>query len=270
MCIRDSNNTASDNVAVGYQALYDNTSGNYLVAVGYQALENNTTGQYNTAIGWDALKTNTTGGTNTAVGYRAGDDCAGGNNTFLGVHAGDAYTTGNQSTFLGYYAGVGNLGATDSFQLYIARNDAGAGAAATWIRGDSAGACFQGNNSSSWSTTSDRRIKKNIVDSTQGLEIVNKIRVRNFEYRKPEEIDLSEFPLVTADGRNATCLAQSPTGTQIGVIAQEYEEVLPNSVIVDQSKGNKEVDTDSLIWHLVNSVQELSAEVEQLKSQINN
>ena len=102
----------------------------------------------------------------------------------------------------------------------------------------------------------------------QSLEIVNKIRVRNFEYRKPEEIDLSEFPLVTADGRNATCLAQSPTGTQIGVIAQEYEEVLPNSVIVDQSKGNKEVDTDSLIWHLVNSVQELSAQNEALVARI--
>ena len=256
------------NVGVGYHALYATTTGLRNTAIGSLCLDANTAADYNTGVGYGALGANTTGGTNTAVGYRAADDCTGGNNTFLGVHAGDAYSTGNQSTFLGYYAGVGNLGATDSFQLYIARNDAGAGAAATWIRGDSAGACFQGNNSSSWSTTSDRRIKKNIVDSTQGLEIVNKIRVRNFEYRKPEEIDLSEFPLVTADGRNATCLAQSPTGTQIGVIAQEYEEVLPNSVIVDQSKGNKEVDTDSLIWHLVNSVQELSAQNEALVARI--
>ena len=53
------------------------------------------------------------------------------------------------------------------------------------------------------------------------MEIVNKIRVRNFEYRKRDEIDLSEFPKVTADGRDGTCLAVDQEWTQIGVIAQE-------------------------------------------------
>ena len=50
------------------------------------------------------------------------------------------------------------------------------------------GAVYQGNNSSSWSTTSDRRIKKNIVDNTVGLDAINQVQVKNFEYRTEDEI----------------------------------------------------------------------------------
>ena len=192
----------------------------------------------------------------------------------MGDNAGAVTTTGQYNTLLGYYAGQGNLASGTSSQLYIARNDSGAGATATWIYGDDAGKCYQGNNSSTWSTTSDVRIKKDIVDNTQGLDVINNIRVRNFKYRKPEEIDLSEFPKVVESGLDATCVSKwdiSNEGkTQIGVIAQELEEVLPDSVITDPHKGKKEVDSDAILWHLVNAVKELSAEVEQLKSQLNN
>ena len=191
----------------------------------------------------------------------------------MGDNAGAVTTTGQYNTLYGYYAGQGNLAAGTSSQLYIARNDSGAGAGATFIRGDSSGACYQGNNSSTWSTTSDVRIKKDIIDNTQGLDIINNIRVRNFKYRKPEEIDLSEFPKVVESGLDATCVSKwdiSNEGTQIGVIAQELEEILPDSVITDKDKGNKEVNSDAILWHLVNAVKELSAEVEQLKSQLNN
>ena len=157
--------------------------------------------------------------------------------------------------------------------LYIARNDSGAGASATWIKGTSSGACYQGNNSSTWSTTSDVRIKKDIVDNTEGLDVINNIRVRNFKYRKPEEIDLSEFPKVVESGLDATCISKWDTSnegkTQIGVIAQELEEVLPDSVITDPNKGDKEVDSDAITWHLVNAVKELSAKVKELESKLN-
>ena len=58
---------------------------------------------------------------------------------------------------------------------------------------------------------------------------------------------------------------------------EELEEVLPNSIINNEAYGDKEVDSDAILWHLVNAVKELSAkndalaaEVEQLKSQLNN
>ena len=60
------------------------------------------------------------------------------------------------------------------------------------------------------------------------------------------------------------------------MIAQEIEEVLPE-IVNTQTTGVKTVDPDSLTWYLVNAVKELSAkndalaaEVEQLKSQLNN
>ena len=52
----------------------------------------------------------------------------------------------------------------------------------------STGGVYQGNNSSTWSTTSDRRLKKNIVDSTIGLAEINQIKVRNFEYKTEDEL----------------------------------------------------------------------------------
>lgn len=104
---------ASDqSTAVGYQAMANNV-GYASVAVGYQALYANTTGRRNAAVGVYALTALTTGYENAA----------------FGVHAGQSQTTGRQSTFLGAYSGynittqVGN-----TFVGYFAGNCAGLGA----------------------------------------------------------------------------------------------------------------------------------------------
>ena len=119
---------------------------------------------------------------------------------------------------------------------------------------------YQSNNSSSWSTTSDERIKKNIVDYNEGLSKILNVRVRNFEYRTEEEITAFENP------RSAKVDKQ---GIQLGVIAQELEQVIPRAVS-ETSDGVKVVNDDDLIWHLVNAVKELSAKVEELESKLNN
>ena len=90
------------------------------------------------------------------------------------------------------------------------------------------------------------------------MDKINQIQVRNFEYRTKEEI--TELP--------STCVIQKK-GLQLGVIAQEIEKILPN-VVNTESTGCKTVDPDNLTWYLVNAIKELSAEVEQLKSQLNN
>ena len=132
------------------------------------------------------------------------------------------------------------------------------GSNTSFIRGD-AGIYNSGNNST-WNTTSDVRIKKNVVDNSTGLDIINQIRVRNFEYRTLEEI---------VDFENPQAAVVKKEGLQLGVIAQEIEEYLPE-VVKTQSTGVKTVNSDNLTWYLVNAVKELSAEVEQLKSQLNN
>jgi hypothetical protein len=96
-------------------------------------------------------------------------------------------------------------------------------------------------------------IKKNIVDNTIGLEKINQIQVRNFEYRTAEEID--ELPKHAAIDKQ---------GVQIGVIAQEIEQILPD-VVKKESTGVKTVNPDNITWYLVNAIKELKAEIDELK-----
>ena len=81
------------------------------------------------------------------------------------------------------------------------------------------GGIYNANNTTTWQQTYDRRIKKNIKDNTTGLDAINQIRVRNFEYRTEDEI--TEVPSHAAINKE---------GVQLGVIAQEIEEILPDIV----------------------------------------
>ena len=67
----DSNTTGYQNSAMGMHALYSNTTGCYNSAMGMYALYSNTTGCYNSAMGMRALQNNTTGCYNSAMGYAA-------------------------------------------------------------------------------------------------------------------------------------------------------------------------------------------------------
>ena len=131
--------------------------------------------------------------------------------------------------------------------LWIARGPQSQNNSGVWIYGDGNGTCYQGNNSTAWTATSDERIKKNIVDSTNGLSKIDALQVRNFEYRTDEEITESGFTAVDI------------VGVQIGVIAQELEAVLPKAVSVSE-RGVKQVNTDPIFWSMVKAIQELSTQ----------
>src|SRR5215472_11425937 len=63
--------TGADNTAIGFEALFSDTTGVGNTATGFQALTVNTTGDFNTASGNQALFYNETGGNNTAHGNQA-------------------------------------------------------------------------------------------------------------------------------------------------------------------------------------------------------
>ena len=257
------NTTGASNSAFGYVALGDNTTGADNAAFGNNSMRHNTTGGNNTAMGRMAMYTNTTGSYNVALGRSAMYEITtGGNNVAIGYKAGENITTAGSTVCIGNEAGNDQID-TGHDQLYIARLNTAASNAATWIYGNNSGACYQGNNSSSWSTTSDRRLKKNIVDNTKGLAEINQLRVTNFEYKNEDEIDMSEFPL--ADGAHQVVLGKGNEGIQTGVIAQEIETVLPECINVSE-KGAKTVDTDPIMWVLVNAVKELSEKVTALEA----
>jgi hypothetical protein len=106
LTIGKGNNALSNNSALGYQALFHTTTGNYNTAVGYQSGHNTTTATYNTSIGQSSLFANTTGGLNTAIGVNALLNTTTGNsNVALGLDAFQHNTSGSSNTALGYNAG---------------------------------------------------------------------------------------------------------------------------------------------------------------------
>jgi hypothetical protein len=99
------NTTGSDNTASGDAALLNNTTGGGNTATGIDALYSNTTANYNTASGNAALFSNTTGGGNTASGNAAlYFNTTGADNTASGNAALSFNTTGADNTASGYQA----------------------------------------------------------------------------------------------------------------------------------------------------------------------
>jgi hypothetical protein len=271
------NTSGTNNTAVGRDSMYFNTTGGENSALGLNSLVSNTTGSNNTAIGRDALQANTTASNNTAVGYQAGLNITTGfSNTVLGRGALTSMTTGSYNIAIGETANnFGTTGsyttalgynaypnaATDSycFMIGAAGGTQGKGSNTGILNvynGSSYGGIYQGNNSSSWATTSDQRLKKNIIDNNQGLDLISQIKVRNFEYRLPEEI--TELPEINAI---------KIQGVQLGVIAQEIQQILPDC-ITQESSGVLSVNNDSLTWYLINAVKELKTELDAIKSEL--
>ena len=110
-------NNGGENTAIGFEALYHNTSGNHNTASGFQALFSNTTGVANTAVGHNALGTNT-GSHNTAVGGGTlASNTIGHENTATGHHALNLNTNGGYNTADGEYALASSTSASQNTAL---------------------------------------------------------------------------------------------------------------------------------------------------------
>jgi hypothetical protein len=178
----------------------------------------------------------------------------GANNTSLGAASGSNITTGGSNTFIGQGTQASAVGV--SSELVIGQGLTGKGTQTAFIGGTTG--AYNAADNASWLTVSDERIKKNISDNTDGIDKINSVRVRNYEYRAPEEI--TDLP--------QSCAATSGPGMRIGVIAQELREVLPECV-TEAASGMLSVSTDPLVWYLINAVQTLSAKVAQLEAERN-
>jgi hypothetical protein len=261
------NTTGTDNTAFGYTALYPNTTGTLNTAVGQGALKNNSTGNENSALGEGTLANNTTGNYNSAFGRESLHNSNGNNNTAVGWRAG--FQTGSNNTSVGYMAGYAAgtnntaIGASADFAAnvtdataigYGARANGinataignGAVAAANTIRlGNTAVTSIGGQ--VAWSTLSDSRIKKNIVNSTYGLATVLKLR--------PVEYNLTSNDL-----------------KQVGFIAQEVQKLVPEVVTGkegDLSKGEiLGITYSNLVPVLTKAIQEQQKQIEDQNAKI--
>ena len=115
------------------------------------------------------------------------------------------------------------------------------------------GSITWGTGTTSFNTTSDYRLKKNIKPMTNCLELVNRLNPVRYnwisEYNEPAE----------------------------GFIAHELQEVLPlcvvgkkDAVYEDGSINPQSIDYGKLTPHLVAAVKELSKKIEDLESKVKN
>ena len=176
---------------------------------------------------------------NVAVGVSAGDVITTGlNNVIIGKGSDPSANNATNQTVIGFaVTGVADnsvvLGNTAVTKVYMASD----GDAEIYANGTI--------------NTSDRRLKENIEDSDLGLEFVNKLRPVKYNYIKDKH-----------DGK-----------TKYGIIAQEVQEVLKESNNQDFAgiKDSDEylgADYIQFVAPLIKAVQELSAEVNQLKQQL--
>jgi hypothetical protein len=104
-------------------------------------------------------------------------------------------------------------------------------------------------------TTSDERLKTNIQTITSSLDTIKALRGVQFDWTN--EID-PEFKI-----------GSEQSGTQIGLIAQEVEQVLPEVVKPNGVKDYKTVEYDKIVAVLIEAIKEQQLQIDSLQQQIN-
>ena len=88
------------------------------------------------------------------------------------------------------------------------------------------------------------------------LDNIITILFNGFEYKLPEEV-------TELDPKNAIEIK----GVQLGAIAQELQQILPDCVKTESS-GVMSLNTDNIMWHMINAIKELNAEITALKAKV--
>ena len=108
----------------------------------------------------------------------------------------------------------------------------------------------------SWATFSDKRVKKNIRQYKKGLDEILQIKPFIFNY-------------------NAKSGYSDTHKDYVGVIAQDIEHILPNTITqFDDSNGpsglsdKRQFESSEILWALVNAIKELQAQNEALKARV--
>jgi hypothetical protein len=279
------NTTGTANTAVGQGAMGSQTTGSYNVAVGTLALDASTTGYSNTALGYgaagavttaynnvaigqSALATATTGYSNVCVGRSSGVIMTSGlNNVCVGFNSGDKITSGLANVCIGSFADV--TGGTQNYANAIGYNVQGAGGYTTV--GESGNDIRAAHGTASWATVSDERVKKDIEDSTAGLSFIQDLKPRTFNFKAKGDLP-SEFH----GYEEGSTEVYKNSNINHGFIAQEVKEAIDNHPEIKdgfkmwdvRDTGQQEVAEAALIPVLVKAIQELSAKVEELESQL--
>jgi hypothetical protein len=238
------NNDGANNTAVGSQALTDNTDGDGNAAFGTGALTVNTTGNDNVSLGNSSLYKNLTGSNNTACGATAlfNNVSGSGNIGFGGFNAGGTYAPVFDVTTESNRVVMGTTAVTNAY-VQVA-----------------------------WTVVSDARDKTDVEDSPYGLSFVNSLRpiiYKRDDRDRYKETDskgnITEFP---KDG------SRKDEKYTMGFLAQEIIEAEKAAgaedgkfLIADDEIANKlKITETKIIPALVKAIQELKSEFDAYKA----
>ena len=232
--------SAYGNVAVGQKAGKSITSGINNVALGPKCSEDLTTGSDNFCGSVDAAKSLTSGSDNIVIGANdAGENLSSGtHNTILGSTAGKGTATNIGCTILGFSANP----SSNSVNHEVTLGSSSVGALRCQV--------------TSITALSDRRDKKDIVPLLLGLDFINSLNPVKFTWNMRDGGKVGQ--------QEAGFIAQELDEAQIAAGAEDYLDI-----VLRENPEKLEAAPGKLIPVLVKAIQDLSAEVETLKEQVN-
>ncbi len=277
--------TGDENVCIGKLAGTSMEDGDKNVCIGFGAGQGIVDSDFNVAIGRNANNSGT-GPSNVVIGNGAGNDLAistdgviigtiagltnetGYGVTCLGAYTDTSIADGDDEIVIGYQAtGQGNhyavIGRAQVTNIYMAE-DKGAKVWCTNI-----------------DSSSDRRIKKNIQASPLGLDFVNQLNPVLFNMRKYDEWDAdllakqprSKKPEIY-EKKNSSPRDIDDQEVKIGFIAQEVKAALGDvECDIHLECGVdciESLDYSRFVVPLTKAVQELSAKLDTMQTEINN
>ncbi len=228
--------TGADNTAVGAAAGTAVTSGTRNTLIGSNTGDAITTGGYNTAVGQDALGSLESGSYNVALGQDAGSVATGEQNTFIGAIAGNGQTSGDNNIIIGYNAD----GSTTTVSNEITLGNSSIATLRCQV--------------TTITALSDARDKKDVQDIPLGVSFIQRLHPVSFVWntRDGGKVDVPEFGFIAQELRQAQA---------------DHGVTLPG-LVYDINPERLEAAPGTLIPVLVKAVQELQAQIDDLKRQL--
>lgn len=265
------NNIGVRNSFFGQSAGYENIDGDDNSFFGQGSGHDNIDGADNSFFGNGSGDENTSGDDNAFFGENAGDDNTTGNeNSFFGEDAGESNTAGSENTFIGNDAdgnsgSLSNATALGSDATCTASNQVRIGNSSVTSIGGFA----------NWSNVSDERVKKNVKENVVGLDFILKLRPVTYNLNLASANLIMNAGQEVIESKENKAIQQKEEILYSGFVAQEVEKAA-ESVSFDFSGIDAPKNENDLyglryaefVVPLVKAVQELSARVEYLESEL--
>ena len=253
--------TSADNIAIGFGALdaANSASTSQCIVIGVDAAGGALAGYNNVFIGYTSALAATSAFENTSVGGKSLKALTTGDyNVCLGFEAGDAITSGSNNIIVGYQAGKSGSpgGAITTASNILSLGDENIATANIQV---------------DWTVASDKRDKTDVESLNMGLDFINKLEP--ITYRWDKRSKYSDDQSVTPDG------AHKEEQLDVGFLAQDVEALEKEYGYDFDNKTNltTQLSEDNQMYGLkyskfvpmlVKSIQELTTQVEMLKTEV--